>query len=59
LTPPESPAIEFTRFPPVEADDQDKEDGMLLRAADLIGQLGEPHHRARPMRFTMNSKKSA
>ena len=27
-------AIEFTRFPPVETDNQDKEDGMLLRAAD-------------------------
>jgi len=37
-------AIEFTRFPPVEADDRDKEDGLLLRAADLIGQLGDPHH---------------
>ena len=37
-------AIEFTRFPPVEADDQDEEDGLLLRAADLIGQLGDPHH---------------
>ena len=37
-------AIEFTRFPPVEADDHDKEEGMLLRAADLIGQLGDPHH---------------
>ena len=37
-------AIEFTRFPPVEADDQDKEEGLLLRAADLIGQLGDPHH---------------
>jgi len=37
-------AIEFTRFPPVETDDQDKEDGLLLRAADLIGQLGDPHH---------------
>ena len=24
-------AIEFTRFPPVEADDQDEEDGLLLR----------------------------
>jgi len=36
--------IEFTRFPPVETDDQNKEEGMLLRAADLIGQLGEPHH---------------
>lgn len=37
-------AIEFTRFPPVETDNQDKEEGMLLRAADLIGQLGDPHH---------------
>jgi hypothetical protein len=37
-------AIEFTRFPPVEADDQNKEEGLLLRAADLIGQLGDPHH---------------
>jgi hypothetical protein len=37
-------AIEFTRFPPVEMDDQDKEVGLLLRAADLIGQLGDPHH---------------
>ena len=37
-------AIEFTRFPPVEADDHDKEEGMLVRAADLVGQLGDPHH---------------
>ena len=37
-------AIEFTRFPPVEADNQDNEEGMLLRAAELIGQLGDPHH---------------
>jgi hypothetical protein len=37
-------AIEFTRFPPVEADEGDKEEGLLLRAADLIGQLGDPHH---------------
>ena len=37
-------AIEFTRFPPVETDNQDKEDGLLVRAADLIGQLGDPHH---------------
>ena len=37
-------AIEFTRFPPVEADNQDKEEGLLVRAADLIGQLGDPHH---------------
>jgi hypothetical protein len=31
-------AIEFTRFPPVETDNQDKEEGLLVRAADLIGQ---------------------
>jgi hypothetical protein len=37
-------AIEFTRFPPVDTDTQDKEEGTLLRAADLIGQLGDPHH---------------
>jgi hypothetical protein len=37
-------AIEFTRFPLVETDDQDNDDGLLLRAADLIGQLGDPHH---------------
>ena len=37
-------AIEFTRFPPVETDDHDKEEGLLLRAADLIGQLGDLHH---------------
>src|SRR2546428_2829839 len=34
-------AIEFTRFPPsAEANDQESEEGSLLRAADLIGQLG-------------------
>jgi hypothetical protein len=38
-------AIEFTRFPsPAGADDQDNEEGLLLRAADLIGQLGDPHY---------------
>jgi hypothetical protein len=38
-------AIEFTRFPVVfGADDGDNEDGMLVRAADLIGQLGDPHY---------------
>jgi hypothetical protein len=35
-------AIEFTRFPPRK--DSDNEDGMLVRAADLIGQLGDPHY---------------
>jgi len=38
-------AIEFTRFPPsAEADDEGNEEGSLLRAADLIGQLGDPHY---------------
>ena len=40
LTPPELPAP----LNSVQTDDQDKEDGLLLRAADLIGQLGDPHH---------------
>jgi hypothetical protein len=38
-------AIEFTRFPPSHgADDSNSEEGMLVRAADLIGQLGDPHY---------------
>ena len=38
-------AIEFTRFPCSEGpDDKDNEEGMLVRAADLIGQLGDPHY---------------
>src|SRR5215472_15445135 len=38
-------AIEFTRFPAVaDADDAEDEEGSLLRAADLIGQLGDPHY---------------
>jgi hypothetical protein len=38
-------AIEFTRFPvSAETDDSENEDGLLLRAADLIGQLGDPHY---------------
>jgi hypothetical protein len=38
-------AIECTRFPPPHgADHGDNEDGMLVRAADLIGQLGDPHY---------------
>jgi hypothetical protein len=38
-------AIEFTRFPSShEPDDTDNEDGLLVRAADLIGQLGDPHY---------------
>jgi hypothetical protein len=36
-------AIEFTRFP-ASADADDSEEGSLLRAADLIGQLGDPHY---------------
>ena len=38
-------AIEFTRFPSShDPDDSDSEEGMLVRAADLIGQLGDPHY---------------
>ena len=36
-------AIESTRFP-LSADDSENEEGMLVRAADLIGQLGDPHY---------------
>jgi hypothetical protein len=37
--------IEFTRFPSASAPDgQDGEEGSLVRAADLIGQLGDPHY---------------
>src|SRR5215470_11996135 len=36
--------IEFTRFRPQELDDEYKEEGLLVRAADLIGQLGDPHY---------------
>ena len=40
-----SNAIEFTRFPCAAGpDDQDCEEGSLVRAADLIGQLGDPHY---------------
>jgi hypothetical protein len=38
-------AIEFTRFPAAaEPEAQDGEEGSLVRAADLIGQLGDPHY---------------
>ena len=38
-------AIEFTRFPSSHGTlDTDNEEGMLVRAADLIGQLGDPHY---------------
>ncbi|WP_234684286.1 metal-dependent phosphohydrolase [Bradyrhizobium monzae] len=39
-------AIEFTRFPYTDApnDELVEEEGMLLRAADLIGQLGDPNY---------------
>jgi hypothetical protein len=36
-------AIECTRFPPT-GKDVSNEEGMLVRAADLIGQLGDPHY---------------
>ena len=39
-------AIECTRFPPlpVSPSDRDTDEGSLVRAADLIGQLGDPHY---------------
>lgn len=41
-------AIEYTRFPyatsPNDGDDLNEEEGLLLRAADLIGQLGDPNY---------------
>jgi hypothetical protein len=39
-------AIEYTRFPYTASsnDELNEEDGLLLRAADLIGQLGDPHY---------------
>ena len=37
-------AIEYTRFPPQNADNSGNEEGLLVRAADLIGQLGDPHY---------------
>jgi hypothetical protein len=38
-------AIEFTRFPsPHEPEDKGDDEGMLVRAADLIGQLGDPSY---------------
>jgi hypothetical protein len=37
-------AIECTRFPPARDHEKDNEEGFLVRAADLIGQLGDPHY---------------
>jgi hypothetical protein len=37
-------AIEFTRFPASADAYDDENEGSLLRAADLIGQLGDPHY---------------
>lgn len=38
-------AIEYTRFPSTaDLDENDGEEGSLVRAADLIGQLGDPHY---------------
>ena len=38
-------AIEFTRFPiATEAEDKGNEECLLMRAANLIGQLGDPRY---------------
>jgi hypothetical protein len=42
-----SRAIEYTRFPSAQAASEngdEEEEGLLMRAADLIGQLGDPHY---------------
>jgi hypothetical protein len=39
-----SSAIECTRFPPVHDPNDNNSEGFLVRAADLIGQLGDPHY---------------
>ena len=54
-----SDAIEFTRFPITEPDQQDNEEGSLARAASLIGQLGDPHYLRKANALFMNLKKSA
>ena len=37
-------AIEYTRFPSPPSTNEESEDGLLMRGADLIGQLGDPHY---------------
>ena len=37
-------AIEFARFPVSAHEEENDEDGSLLRAADLIGPLGDPRY---------------
>jgi hypothetical protein len=38
-------AIEFTRYPvPIGADGESNEECLLMRAASIIGQLGDPHY---------------
>jgi hypothetical protein len=37
-------AIECTRFPPAHDHEKDNEEGFLVRAADLIGQVGDPQY---------------
>src|SRR6516162_6142561 len=39
-----SPKPECTRFPPVHGPNDKDSEGFLVRAADLIGQLGDPHY---------------
>src|SRR5262245_2153726 len=50
-------AIDFTRFPAstVEPDDDGNEEGSLVRAADLIGQLGDPQYlrKANPLNYEL------
>jgi hypothetical protein len=47
-------AIEYTRFPYTMScnDSLIEEEGLLLRAADLIGQLGDPNYLKKRTSFT-------
>ena len=51
-------AIEGTRFPPREGQEFDEE-ASIVRAADFIGQLGDPNYLGSRTRSIMNLKRSA
>jgi hypothetical protein len=52
-------AIEFTRFPsPPSTNSSENEEGILVRAADLIGQLGDPHYLRKPNAFCYEFKEN-
>ena len=55
-----SRAIEFTPLPiPTDAGDEGNEECLLMRAANLIGQLGDPRYLRKANALYTNSKRSA